>query len=289
MTSPAPTSTLRRDILFWSVVGLGMAAGSIGSVTNHGSGSAGEFGHATGKAIIWIVFGALGIRAALSASRREGALLTRGTSPPHAREHARSYARRRAIIHLSVCAVAAIACYIAGLTPLPAFLGAMLRALGSGAPMCILFGAVTAWVELVGRTPEGDGPHCANCGYPAPGGRGSVCPECGDHLLQPRQITRGRWHRPAWVQTAGVVLPLIFLAYMFFFVSHTNARLVTVLPSAVLIESVRHGQGPFAGAALAELRTRTLTPEQAEAFAEALKTSPLAPPPPPAPIAPAAQ
>ena len=200
--------------------------------------------------------------------RLERRLLAGGVGARDASESARSWGRRRGIVWLLGAAAAAPFVFLAG-TALPGPVGGAVCGAAAILPALLLFAAISSWVELMGGSIDGQGPHCARCGYPAAEGVGSICPECGLRFSRDSDLREGRRSHPGWVTAVAVGAPAALLAVIY--LAATPSRVAPMLPTGTLIQMVDGGIGPRSRAAVNELSTRTLTEAEAAALERALE------------------
>ena len=236
--------------------------------------SAWSVGEGLGWVLLCAVFGLLHWRT-VGLERR---LVAGGVGARDASETARSWGRRRGIVALLVVSAAAPIVFLAG-AALPGPVGGGLCGAAAMLPALLLFATLTSWVELMGGSIDGKGPHCARCGYPAAEGVGSTCPECGRRVSRASDLSEGRRSHPSWVKAVGVGAPAALVVIVL--VMMTPSRVAALLPTGTLIQMVDGGIGPRSRAAVSELSTRTLSEAEAAALERALdRTRPNRPPAP---------
>lgn len=236
-----------------------------------------SLGIVLGACIAWSAIwgGAAWVR--LTSKRMGRELVAAGMPERGARARTKSWARRRGIVALLIGAAVAVVSYVVGLFGMPLTLGEVMRGIGMTTPMFLLFTACLACIEAAVGTPTGRGPHCANCEYPAPGGVGSVCTECGRRLAFAVNIQEGVRTRRPWVCIVAASSLVCGVGLIYLAVNRSATALVAWLPTDGLVGLVESGQRAWAGAAATELSKRTLTPEQTEALEQAITRSVLPP------------
>lgn len=116
----------------------------------------------------------------------------------------------------------------------------------------------------------GSGLHCARCEYEQGPNPEALrrCPECGLEWNRFAGTVRGRRQANAGMIVGGIVLGLLGVALIFTPLTKANWQL-KILPTGALISEVTKKKG-FTMAEWAELRARTLSPEQEARLATAL-------------------
>lgn len=233
-------------------------------------------GTAVGIVIVWSSLCAGAAALSVRARREERRLVESGMAAQDAIARSASWLRRRGVVALCAGAAAAVLVSIIGVLFAASIAGVTLG-IGLGAATCLMFAMILTWVELRKGTPVGSGAHCARCGYPTTVGLGGVCTECSQKFSFTFNLTEGKRMRPRWLKVAGITLPIVAVASLFVTGGFAAPRLVRIAPTETLIHMVENSRRNWASAASGELARRTLTPEQVEAFEQAVTRSVLPP------------